>query len=122
MAKKPREKKENWLLIKADDEYARSDDDPDITEERPELVKTGRVVEEVEGEAPGWSSKTGKIDKPARRQAAEGRQEGRLSRLYRADAGDAEKQPPAGRELAARNQVRRLPAPGPHPIRTRSSF
>ena len=72
MAKKPREKNENWLLIKADDEYARGADAPDITEERPESVKTGRVVEEVEGEAPGWSSKTGKIDKRAGGQLPKG--------------------------------------------------
>ncbi len=65
MAKKPRDKKENWLLIKGDDEFARSEDEPDILEERPESVKTGRVVEDVEGEEPGWSSKTGKIERKA---------------------------------------------------------
>ncbi|MFC6490076.1 DNA ligase D [Nitratireductor sp. GCM10026969] len=64
MGKKPREKKENWLLIKGDDDFARGEDDPDILEERPESVKTGRVVEEVAGEAPGWSSRTGRIDRP----------------------------------------------------------
>ncbi len=64
MAKKPREKRENWLLIKGDDEYARGPDEPDILEERPESVKTGRRVEDVEDEPPGWSSKTGKIDPP----------------------------------------------------------
>lgn len=64
MAHKPREKKENWLLIKGDDEFARTEGDPDILEERPESVKTGRLVDEVESEAPGWSSKTGKIDVP----------------------------------------------------------
>lgn len=63
MAQKPREKKENWLLIKGDDDFARSEGDPDILEERPESVKTGRTVEEVEGEPPGWSSKTGKIER-----------------------------------------------------------
>ncbi len=62
MAHKPREKKESWLLIKGNDDFARSEDDPDILDERPESVKTGRVVEELEGEAPGWSSKTGKIE------------------------------------------------------------
>ena len=72
MAKKPRDKKENWLLIKADDEHARSDEAPEITEERPESVKTGRMVEEVQGEAPGWSSKTGKIEKPAARKLPKG--------------------------------------------------
>jgi bifunctional non-homologous end joining protein LigD len=62
MRAKPREKRENWLLIKGDDEFARSAGDPDILEERPESVKTGRSIDEVAGEPPGWSSKTGKID------------------------------------------------------------
>jgi bifunctional non-homologous end joining protein LigD len=65
MRTKAREKHENWLLIKGDDEAARADDDPDILEKRPESVKTGRVIAEVEHEAPGWSSKTGKIERPA---------------------------------------------------------
>ncbi|MHB2263965.1 DNA ligase D [Aliihoeflea sp. PC F10.4] len=62
LARKPREKRDNWLLIKADDDYARGEDDPDILEERPESVKTGRMIADVENEAPGWSSKTGKIE------------------------------------------------------------
>src|SRR3546814_19043319 len=32
--------------------------------ERPESVKPGRTVDEIAGEAPGWSSKTGKIAPP----------------------------------------------------------
>jgi bifunctional non-homologous end joining protein LigD len=63
MASRPREKRENWLLIKGDDEFAREPGDPDILEERPESVKTGRVIADVEGEEPGWSSKTGRIEK-----------------------------------------------------------
>ncbi|HWK68257.1 MAG TPA: DNA ligase D [Rhizobiaceae bacterium] len=63
MGHKPREKRENWLLIKGEDEAARSDKDPDILEERPESVATGREIKDVEGEAPGWSSKTGRIRK-----------------------------------------------------------
>lgn len=68
---KPREKRENWLLIKAEDEEARPPGAPDILEEMPDSVKTGRAIAEVEGEAPGWSSKTGKIEKkkPARSKA-----------------------------------------------------
>jgi bifunctional non-homologous end joining protein LigD len=62
MAKRPREKKDNWLLIKGDDKFARKEGDPAIVDERPESVKTGRLVEEVAGEAPGWSSKTGRIE------------------------------------------------------------
>lgn len=60
---KPGEKRENWLLIKGEDEFAREANDPDILEEEPQSVKTGRVIAEVEDEAPGWSSKTGPIAK-----------------------------------------------------------
>jgi bifunctional non-homologous end joining protein LigD len=54
---KPREKRENWLLIKADDAEARSGDEPDILEQRPESVLSGRRIEQLKGEDPGWSSK-----------------------------------------------------------------
>src|SRR6516165_4573152 len=64
MRSKPREKHENWLLIKGEDEFAGFPGDADILEGRPESVKTGRTIDELEGEAPGWSSKTGKIEKP----------------------------------------------------------
>lgn len=63
MARRPREKRDNWLLIKSEDEYAREDGEPDILEERPESVKTARQLDDIAGEAPGWSSKTGKIAK-----------------------------------------------------------
>jgi bifunctional non-homologous end joining protein LigD len=63
MAGKPREKRENWLLIKGEDNAARPEGAPDILEERPESAKTGRLINEVENERPGWSSKTGKIDR-----------------------------------------------------------
>ncbi|WP_420963549.1 DNA ligase D [Brucella sp. IR073] len=63
MAHRRGEKRTNWLLIKGEDEAARPESAPDILEERPESVKTGRVVEDVAGEAPGWSSKTGKIER-----------------------------------------------------------
>ncbi|MBV8427597.1 MAG: DNA ligase D [Hyphomicrobiales bacterium] len=70
MAGRAREKRENWLLIKGDDEAARPAGAPDILEERPESVKTGRVVEEVAGERPGWSSKTGRIAPAAAEEAS----------------------------------------------------
>ncbi|WP_312222366.1 DNA ligase D [Rhizobium rhizoryzae] len=41
MAGKPEESRENWLLIKAEDEFARTETDADILEERPTSVKTG---------------------------------------------------------------------------------
>jgi bifunctional non-homologous end joining protein LigD len=65
MHAKPRDKKENWLLIKGDDEYARAAGAPDILEQRPQSAKTGRDIADVAGESPGWSSKTGKIETKA---------------------------------------------------------
>jgi DNA ligase D-like protein (predicted 3'-phosphoesterase) len=63
MRGKPREKRENWLLIKGDDKFAR-DNGEDVLDELPLSVKTGRDLAEVSGEAPGWSSKTGRIRGP----------------------------------------------------------
>jgi len=65
MRGKPREKHENWLLIKADDADARGVSAKDILDEHPESVKTGRGIAEIETEEPGWSSKTGRISKPS---------------------------------------------------------
>jgi bifunctional non-homologous end joining protein LigD len=72
---KPREKRENWLLIKGDDDAARSEGSPDILDERPESVKTGREIRDVAGEEPGWSSKTGKIDKRKSKPATNSRKQ-----------------------------------------------
>jgi bifunctional non-homologous end joining protein LigD len=47
MKKRPGEKHENWLLIKGEDEYARAPGDPDILEEMPLSVATGRTMEEI---------------------------------------------------------------------------
>jgi bifunctional non-homologous end joining protein LigD len=48
---KPRETRENWLLIKGEDASAREPSDPDILEELPQSVKTGRSLEEVAGKS-----------------------------------------------------------------------
>jgi bifunctional non-homologous end joining protein LigD len=65
MAPRPKEKHENWLLIKGDDEAARSEKDGDILVEQPDSAKTGRDLASVSKEAPGWSSKSGKLPGPA---------------------------------------------------------
>ena len=80
MAKRPRERQESWLLIKADDSYARTEDDPDILEEAPLSVKTGRSIEEIgpaqpakspaKRKAPAKKAAATKSDKPAKRAAA----------------------------------------------------
>ena len=69
MQGRPREKRENWLLIKAEDDAARPPGAPDILEEQPDSAKTGRAIADVEGEEPGWSSKTGKIEKSTKKKA-----------------------------------------------------
>jgi bifunctional non-homologous end joining protein LigD len=67
MAAKPKEKHENWLLIKGDDEAARAETDGDILVEQPDSVKSGRDLAAVAKEAPGWSSKSGKLPAPTPR-------------------------------------------------------
>lgn len=56
---KPGEKRENWLLIKAGDEYARPANAPDILEDAPNSVKTGRSLEAVAAGKPAKASKGG---------------------------------------------------------------
>ncbi|MCV9938118.1 DNA ligase D [Boseaceae bacterium BT-24-1] len=61
---KPRrgEKRDNWLLIKVDDDFAR--DDEDLLETAPDSVKSGRSVEEIGEDPKGdvWSTD----EKPAK--------------------------------------------------------
>src|SRR5690242_18650818 len=47
MHKRRGETRNNWLLIKAEDEAARGPRAPDILEEAPRSVKTGRSMEEI---------------------------------------------------------------------------
>ncbi|KAA0968919.1 DNA ligase D [Aureimonas fodinaquatilis] len=47
---KPDEKRENWLLIKSDDEFARPKSGKDILRERPESIKTGRDIKDLSPE------------------------------------------------------------------------
>lgn len=67
----PDEKRENWLLIKADDEEARTRGD--ILKERPESAKTGRKLEQVARD-PGavWNSKAATNGKATAKTSAKG--------------------------------------------------
>src|SRR5690606_4111467 len=47
MRRRAGEKQEGWLLIKSDDDAARSPGDPDILEEQPESVISGRTIEDI---------------------------------------------------------------------------
>ncbi len=97
MGPKPRDKHENWLLIKGDDEHAHAAQDPDILEERPESVKTGRLIDAVAGEPPGWSSKTGRIERTAPDPSAvDGALKAAMPRFVEPMLAALAKSPPAG--------------------------
>ena len=49
MRGREREKRENWLLIKSRDEAARDARDPEITEDEPNSVVSGRSIDEIAG-------------------------------------------------------------------------
>jgi bifunctional non-homologous end joining protein LigD len=62
MHRRPNEKKDNWLLIKAHDEFERSEKDPDILEEQPLSVVSGRSIPEIaegKGKKRVWHSNRG---------------------------------------------------------------
>jgi bifunctional non-homologous end joining protein LigD len=84
MRKGPKDKQDPWLLIKSDDAAARGARDPDVLEETPLSVVSGRSIEEIAAGRGGkrvWQSSRGgsgkassksaeKIAPPARRQDA----------------------------------------------------
>lgn len=94
--KKPREKADNWLLIKGDDEAARAEAEPDILEEAPASVATGRIVEEVADEPPGWSSKTGRIERGADVARTKGAKKAPLPDFVEPALATLKAKPPAG--------------------------
>jgi len=68
MADRRGEKRENWLLIKGEDEFARIEADIDILEEMPQSVKSGQVIEELQGKKlpkPSKKVPASKATKPA---------------------------------------------------------
>ena len=57
MRKRPGERQEPWLLIKATDEHARDKSDPDILEEMPNSAATGRTMDQITtGKKKVWHS------------------------------------------------------------------
>src|SRR6186997_2218970 len=77
MHRRPGEKRNNWLLIKSDDESARGARDKDILEEQPLSIATGRTMDEItEGASKKLSrlkkakGKTRPAKKPAKRKTA----------------------------------------------------
>ncbi len=74
MKKRAGETRENWLLIKSHDEFARGSRGPDILEEMPLSVVSGRSMDEI-AKAKGkvWHSNRTAKDTPAPRAKTDGR-------------------------------------------------
>src|SRR4029078_8707417 len=85
MRKRPGERQEPWLLIKATDEFAANKSDPDILEEMPDSAVTGRTLDEIAADKKRvWHSnksakeqskaaKSGPVKTAARRKSAKPR-------------------------------------------------
>ena len=89
LRKKPGEKRNNWLLIKADDAAARAADDKDILQQKPRSVVSGRTMQQI---AVGAPKKPARKTKPATAQPA------RMRAAVKRSA-------PAGKSAASKNQV-----------------
>ena len=98
MAARRGEKHENWLLIKARDEAARDPEDPDILEEAPLSVKTGRGVEDIaeKGPSAGGVEATKRIDWRAELSALPDAKEAPLPEFVPPALATSVKSPPAG--------------------------
>ncbi|HEY6995188.1 MAG TPA: DNA ligase D [Xanthobacteraceae bacterium] len=93
MRRRPGEKKDPWLLIKAQDEQARTPDDPDILEDLPLSVVSGRSIPEIaegKGAKRVWHS-----SKSVRENVKAGATRGTAA-ARRASAGRGSQQPARG--------------------------
>jgi bifunctional non-homologous end joining protein LigD len=81
MRKKGRERQDPWLLIKSQDDIARSSRDPDILDEKPLSVATGRSMDEI---TEGKSARK-RAARPARPRETKRRTPGKRARKTRED-------------------------------------
>jgi len=70
MRPRPGEKKEQWLLIKAEDEFARPAGEPDITEEETTSAISGRTTQELAAEGELRKDHAGRAQVKAARKIA----------------------------------------------------
>jgi bifunctional non-homologous end joining protein LigD len=119
MNKRPGERQEPWLLIKATDEYARRKSDPDILEQMPNSAATGRTMEEIaEQKKKIWHSnrpaKPSKLEKLGVKLAkSEQRVKASSPRTARKVLGEARpaKSPKLDEDLAALSGIRQKSLP-----------
>jgi bifunctional non-homologous end joining protein LigD len=70
MRKRPGERQEPWLLIKATDEFARKKSEPDILEEMADSAATGRTMDEIAAQKKRvWHSNRRADDQPEAKRA-----------------------------------------------------
>lgn len=70
MRKRPGERQEPWLLIKATDEFARKKTDPDILEEMADSAASGRTMDEIAAQKKKvWHSNRAADDQPEAKRA-----------------------------------------------------
>jgi len=75
MKRRARERRDNWLLIKQDDQWARTPGQPDILEQQGRSVVSGRTMDEIRDESDRvWPSRpAGASDPSTTRQAQSGK-------------------------------------------------
>jgi bifunctional non-homologous end joining protein LigD len=100
---RPREKNDNWLLIKSDDDAARHAGDADILEEKPKSAKTGRTIEEVAADAGSdvWQSNRSDSDTSKKKKALSPRERAKMPLEAPVKAPAVETKPVAAEKKAA---------------------
>jgi bifunctional non-homologous end joining protein LigD len=105
LRKRPGEKQEPWLLIKSDDEAARSANDPDILEEKPRSVVSRRTIEAIAKAADAvWESKKSVAENVREIQKA------KTQKVAKAKKPKAGKRAKSSAQLAAAEVLRERPA------------
>src|SRR5438067_5689914 len=106
MRPRPGEKKEQWLLFKAHDEYAREPTEPAIVDEATTSFLTGRKIEEVAEEGEGPADETDTAPRVGRKRKSEipdpirlpGARNGALPTFVEPSLAQLSAEPPKGRE------------------------
>ena len=108
MHKRPGEKRENWLLIKSDDAFARGGRDPDILEQKNLSATTGRSMDEIAAAGGAvWHSNRSVKENAARLKRAKPAKKAAAGRAVKAKASRAK---PAGAKARARKGMSKTKA------------
>ena len=112
MQRRRGEKRDNWLLIKSEDEAARGPNDPDILEEKPKSVVSGRTMEKIaaaEGDAV-WQSNKSVAENVKQIKKAKTKKDGARRRPRRRKKSAKKAKPKSRAQLATAEVLRAKPA------------